>query len=113
VHEVGLMLEALALAEERARGHEASRIHRLTLRVGRLSGVDAEALTFAFDACAEGTLAEGAQLVIEEEPVSCWCARCQTEFQPADIIFACPACGELSPDIRRGRELELTSLEVS
>ena len=48
MHEVGLMQDALGLALEEARRQGASRVHQLTLRVGRLAGVEPEALAFAF-----------------------------------------------------------------
>jgi len=113
VHEVGLMQSALELAEEQARSRGATRIHRITLRVGRLAGVEPEALAFAFDVVTAGTMAEGAALQIESVPVVCSCGRCGKEFAPQDFVFACPGCGALSRDVRAGQELELTSLEVS
>ena len=113
MHEVGLMQGALELAEEQARLRGATRIHRITLRVGRLAGVEPEALAFAFDVVTAGTLAEGATLAVDPVPVICFCAACGREFAPADFVFACPTCGALSGEVRSGRELELLSLEVS
>jgi hydrogenase nickel incorporation protein HypA/HybF len=113
MHEVGLMQSALELAEEQARLRGACRIHRITLRIGKLAGVELEALTFAFEVVAAGTMAEGAALQVEAVPVVCYCCGCEKEFAPEDFVFACPACGALSQDVRSGQELELTSLEVS
>jgi hypothetical protein len=47
VHETGLALTALEIAAERTRERGATRIHRLVLRVGDLSGVVPDALRFA------------------------------------------------------------------
>jgi hydrogenase nickel incorporation protein HypA/HybF len=113
MHEVGLMQDALDLAVDEARRRGASRIHRLTLRVGRLAGVEPEALAFAFDVVASGTPAAGAEFTIEQVPVTCFCTVCRREFEPDDFVFRCPVCGGLSREVRRGRELELASLEVS
>jgi hydrogenase nickel incorporation protein HypA/HybF len=113
MHEAGLMQAALDIAADHAVRNGAVRIHRLTLRVGRLSGVEPAALAFAFDAVAAGTPAEGARLEIEAVPTICYCRGCAAEFAPADIIYACPRCGDLSGDVRSGQELELASLEVS
>jgi hydrogenase nickel incorporation protein HypA/HybF len=113
MHEVGLMQEALDLAMSEARRRGASRIHRLILRVGRLAGVEPEALAFAFDMVALGTPAAEAEFTIEQVPVVCFCLGCRQEFEPDDFIFRCPGCGELSREVRRGRELELAGLEVS
>jgi hydrogenase nickel incorporation protein HypA/HybF len=113
MHEVGLMQSAVELAVEAARQRGASRIHKLTLRVGRLAGVEPAALAFAFEAVVAGTPAEGAELVIEDVPATCACLDCGREFEPPDFIFRCPDCGALSSEVRQGRELELASLEVS
>jgi hydrogenase nickel incorporation protein HypA/HybF len=113
VHEAGLAAAALELAADHARRRGAMRVHRLTLRVGDLSGVVPEALRFALEALSAGTPAEGAVFDIEVVTVECHCPACDRPFRPADVVYACPACGRISSDVRRGHELELVSLEVS
>lgn len=113
MHEVSLMANTLDIALEHAQMQEAQKIHLLKMRVGALSGVVPEALEFAFDICTQGTIAEGAKLEIDYLPVSCYCANCQLNFQPDDVIYECPDCHQISTDIRQGKELELASLEVS
>jgi len=113
MHELALMeeLHRIALAAAAAQG--AQRIHSVMLRVGRLSGVDPDALAFAFEVVMAGGISEGARLELEVVPTRCRCGGCGQRFEPVDVIFACPICGELSADVLRGRELELTGLEVS
>ena len=113
MHEVGLMQTALTMALNHAQAVGASRIHDLTLRVGMASGVVPEALAFAFDIVSAGTAAEGAELRLETIPTRCYCPHCQQEFQPADWVYECPNCHDISTDIRQGQDLELASLEVS
>jgi hydrogenase nickel incorporation protein HypA/HybF len=113
VHEAGLAQAALEIAEERARERGATRIHRLVLHVGDLSGVVTDALRFALEALSPGTPAEGARFDIEVVPVECHCPACDRSFRPADVIYACPACGAISGDVRQGHELALHSMEVS
>jgi hydrogenase nickel incorporation protein HypA/HybF len=112
MHEVGLMQDALEIAETWARRSGAARIHRVGMRVGIQSGVVPEALEFAFEALAPGTMAEGARLDIEPVPVVCHCAACESEFVPEGPFYICPLCGGLSADVRAGRELEVATLEV-
>jgi hydrogenase nickel incorporation protein HypA/HybF len=113
VHEAGLAQTALEVAAQRARERGATRVHRLTLRVGDLSGVVPDALRFALEALSPGTAADGAAFDIEVVPVECHCGRCDRPFRPADVVYACPDCGALSGDVRRGHELELVSMEVT
>lgn len=113
MHEVGLMHEALRLALDHAKRAGATHLHGLSLRVGALSGVEAEALRLAFEVVSPGTEAEGAVLVIEEVPVECWCSGCEASFLPTDSVFRCMRCQRISDDIRLGREFDLTRVEFS
>lgn len=114
MHEVSLMEQTLEIAIAQARSQNSTQIHHLKMRVGEVSGVVPEALNFAFDVVTQGTIAEGATLQIETVPIVCHCTHCDREFHPVDAyIYECPDCGNLSFQIRSGREIELTSLEVS
>jgi hydrogenase nickel incorporation protein HypA/HybF len=113
MHEVGIIQSMLDLAIQTAQQNKASRIHQIRLRVGVMSGVVADALDFAFEVVRQGTMAAEARLDVETVPMTCWCAKCQREFQPGDFPCECPQCHELSAELRHGRELELASLEIS
>lgn len=113
MHEVGIMQSVIALAEQQARDAGAVQIHEVRLRIGRLSGVVPVALETAFAILRPGTLAAEASLSIDEVPAACWCGTCQEEFAAEEWLDACPRCGALSVHLRRGREMELASLEIS
>ena len=113
MHEFSIMQSTLETAAQKTRAAGAARIHRLKVRVGKLSGVVPEALRFAFEGLKEGSPAAEAVLEIEEVPAVCWCAGCAAEFETASLNYECPRCHQPSGDLRRGRELELASLEIS
>lgn len=114
MHELGIMQSALAAVLDQARTHQAARVNRIVLRIGRLAGVDPEALAFAFDVVAKDTLASGATLEIDAVPGRARCAHCSEVFQvDAGWIFACPRCSRLSGDLTQGRELELSRIEMT
>jgi hydrogenase nickel incorporation protein HypA/HybF len=113
MHEVGIMQEGVRMAVETAKARQASRITRLGLRVGTMSGVVPDALRFAFDMVTRETLAEGAVLEIETVPATCWCGSCQAEFECADFLNECPRCRAWSGELRHGRELDLAFVEVT
>lgn len=113
MHEVGIVQSVLEMAEKAAKREGAAHVHIIRMRVGALSGVVADALEFGFEALSVGTIAEGGTLEIEQVPVRCFCAKCEQEFETSGIVYGCPICGELSFDIRAGRELDIISMEVS
>jgi hydrogenase nickel incorporation protein HypA/HybF len=112
MHEVGIMQSALDIAQQQALAVGAKTIHEIRIRVGQLSGVVPEALDHAFIVLKEGGMAENARLVIDYVPAICWCSSCKKEFESSGMFCICPDCNIPSGDIRKGRELEIVSLEV-
>ena len=106
------MQSALDLALTEAGHAGAKRICSIRLRVGALSGVVPDAMRFAFEALAPGTAAEDATLEFEHVPARFWCAPCSEEFESGDLFAQCPRCGVPSGELRAGRDLEVTSLEI-
>ncbi len=107
------MQSTLDTAFRQARAAGGTQVHALRLRVGRLSGVVTDALEFAFEALRPGTPAADARLEIEIVPAVMWCAQCQKEFESPEFLCECPVCGGISGELRRGREMELVSVEIS
>jgi hydrogenase nickel incorporation protein HypA/HybF len=113
VHELSV---AQAIVESLGR-HEAlaggARVLAVTVRVGALSGVVPAALRFAWGPATAGTFAAGSRLDLEEVPLAVWCPACQAERElPAFPRLACPLCGAPTPEVVRGRELEILSMEI-
>ena len=113
MHELSLMdaLGQRVLAVAAREG--AERVLAIRLRIGRLAGVDPEALRFAAAVVLAGTCAEGADLCIEEVPAACWCDACGAEFLALEGQRECPRCGTLSTQLLRGRDLSLVAVDLS
>lgn len=112
MHELSVaeaMLEQ-ALAALRAAG--GGRVVRLRVSVGELSGVDPDALAFAFPVAARGTEAEGAQLEVVRCSARVECEICgaATAVEWPDV--RCGHCGADRVRIVDGRQLRLESLDV-
>jgi len=113
MHELSIAAALVDLACEASAELGASRVEVLHVRVGPLAGVVESALTFSFELAAAGTPAEGARLRFEYAPLTAFCPSCNTEKLIASVQhLQCPACGAPTPDVRSGRDLELTALEI-
>ncbi len=114
MHELSIALSLVDVASEAASRLGSVRVEALHVRIGALSGVVKEALAFSFDIATKGTPLEGARLQIEDVPVTAFCARCQSERTlDATFTLRCPICDSPLSEMRHGRELELTALEVT
>ena len=108
MHELGISRNIVAIVSDAAHGR---RVRRVTLEIGRLSGVMADAVAFCFDAVSRGTLVEGAQLEIREIDGRARCAACGAEFEVASLLTPC-ACGSRQLVRLAGEELNVKSLEL-
>lgn len=116
MHELSIAAAVVESAEDVAREQGAGPVERVTLRIGELAGVVADALRFSFGLVAEGTAVDGAELVIEEVPARARCGGadgCGTEFAVGSPpALWCPRCERPAAELLTGRELELAEVRV-
>ena len=112
MHELSIAENILSIVEDYARRNDISKVLTVKLRIGEMSGVVPDALTFCFEICAKGTIAEGASLEIEKVPLSARCRACNATFNVEGYCFLCPDCGSTEVEIISGRELQVTEMEV-
>jgi hydrogenase nickel incorporation protein HypA/HybF len=113
MHELSLMEAVRDQALAAAQSEGSSRITVIILRIGSLAGVEPEALRFAHTVVMAGTIAAGAELRIEVVIARFFCEPCQQAFDAEQGDCLCPRCGSFSRRLLQGRELELTSLQLS
>lgn len=113
MHELGIMKSTLDIALQWADRQGADRIERLGMRVGALSGVVPDALQFAFEVLKLDTIAATAQLDVESIPLQIYCRTCEREFVSDGFSHMCTLCDGFDTEIRRGRELEVTYVELA
>jgi hydrogenase nickel incorporation protein HypA/HybF len=112
MHEASIAQAIIETLEEECKKHNGH-LKKVKLRIGRATGVMPDALSFAFEACRAGTVAERAGLEIEEVPLMGRCRQCKIEFISEDDVFLiCPQCDSPWVDCISGRELEIIELEL-
>jgi len=114
MHELSIAMSMVEMATEEAAQQGGAQVRALHLRLGKLSGVVKEALLFSWEIACEGTPLAGSQLVIEEVSVAVYCPVCRTERELASIQhFFCPVCQAATPEVVRGKELQVVALEIT
>jgi hydrogenase nickel incorporation protein HypA/HybF len=112
VHEQSIVEHLLALAVQSAEQAKATKILRIYIVVGELSGVVDEAVEFYFELLGRDTIAAKARLFFMHIPAQLRCRNCDTVFAPRRMAFNCPNCNEQQVEIIAGRELYLERIEV-
>ena len=108
MHELSIARNVVAIVCERA---GPTRVARVTLEVGALSGVMADAIAFCFPIVAAGTSCAGARLEIREIAGRARCRACGAEFEAPQIGAACP-CGSRDAERTSGAELNVKEMEL-
>lgn len=109
MHELAITRNIVAIVGEAAQGRPVSRV---TLEIGKLSGVMAEAVAFCFAIAAAGTPLAGAALDIRQIDGSARCRACGGEFACDTLFSPCP-CGARDSERLRGDELNIKSFELA
>ena len=113
MHELSIAMSIVEMAQEESERRGHVQVLAVHLRLGLLSGVVKEALLSSYDMVCEATPLEGSQLLIEEIPVEVFCPKCQVQRRIRSLQqFCCPKCLTPTPDIVRGKELEVVALEI-
>lgn len=113
MHETAITSGLMKILIGQATRHGVRRIVKVTVKVGRLRAIEPRQLRACFELFAEGTLAEGAELVIDETAVRGCCNACSREFEVERFHFECPACGSNEISVLSGQELFIESFEAA
>ena len=103
-----LMDQVEAIAEER----NALTVTSIVIGIGPLSGVEVQLLRNAYPVASAGTIAEDAELIIEQLPVKVRCNHCGHEAEAPPNKLSCQQCGDWRTTLISGDELMLMSLEL-
>lgn len=109
MHELSITQGIIEISEQHAGGR---RVRGLVVEIGELSGVVPEAVEFAFEACSQGTLLEGARLNIVRIPGRGHCRTCTVDVPLTSLYDACPTCGEYGLTAVSGEEMRVREIEV-
>jgi hydrogenase nickel incorporation protein HypA/HybF len=119
VHELSIACSIIDLASEESEQRGGAAVRAVHIKLGQLSGVVKSALLSAFELAREDSPLAAARLVVEETPIVIRCPACgiDTTLDTPHAFesipsFCCARCGVPSSDVRGGRELEVTALEI-
>jgi hydrogenase nickel incorporation protein HypA/HybF len=113
VHEMSLCQGILDIIQKRAAADRFSCVMKVRLSIGALSHVGSEAISFGFDVVTRNTIAEGADLEINQPPGQAFCMACSSTVTIPARGQPCPTCGSHQLMVVGGDELRVDELEVS
>lgn len=112
MHELALAEDMIQMVEETARRERARRVKTVVLEIGRLSTVEKDALSFAFDVVKKGGAAADATLEIVDVAGAGVCAACGAAAPMEEIYTPCPVCGRHDMQPTQGTEMRVKEIEI-
>jgi hydrogenase nickel incorporation protein HypA/HybF len=112
VHELAICQALVSQVETIAQQHSAARVVSIVIGMGALSGVEAQLLRHAYPVASAGTVAEDAQLEIEQLPIRVKCSECGEESTVKPNKLLCQHCGDWRTTLISGDELMLMRVEL-
>jgi hydrogenase nickel incorporation protein HypA/HybF len=112
MHELSFAEQILKVVDGVAHENGGRKVTRVTLKVGKMSGVDKRSLSFCLDAISSGTVMAGARIeIIDVEPelVCEACGRFPVAGATAPVCPKCNRPAELSP----GMDLYVEEIELN
>lgn len=112
MHELSVCLALIEQVERIAAERGARRVTRIDLDLGPLSGVEADLLRRAYPLAASGSIADGAELVVNEVELAVHCSECDSRIPVPPNRLICGQCGSFRTRVVAGAELLLRSVEL-
>ena len=112
MHELSVAQEIIDRVAREMRGRPSARARAVGVKIGEISSVDRDALTFGFEALIKDTEWQRLALEIEYCLRRHRCSDCGTEFNVHDFETSCIACGNTKTVMISGDELDIGYIEV-
>lgn len=121
MHEFGFAYNIFKVAEATAIQHKATKITKVLLEIGELTLIVPELLKESFKMATHGSIAEGAELVIEVLPGKIKCVDCgeisqvslNEEHHIKGIdLFQCQHCQSKNTEIVDGKKANVKNIMI-
>ncbi len=112
MHEFSLAIEVIDLVQREAEKNLAASIREITIEVGDLSGVEADAFESALELLVKDSILANANINIVRTAGKGKCNACNNEFEMKYRMATCPKCQCFPSEISGGEEFRVVSLVI-
>jgi hydrogenase nickel incorporation protein HypA/HybF len=112
MHEFALASSIRDIVLETACANRGLAVRRVVCRVGALRQVVPDLIRTAFAACCADSIASGAELLIEIDPVKANCRDCGQTTNCDTMPYECPRCGSFEIALSGGSDLLVASVTI-
>ena len=119
MHELAMAQGILNAVLETAEENDAIEVTEIVIEIGRLAMLNPEQLKFMLGVLCEDTIADHAELIIENIDVEINCHNCEFEGV-ADVddsdhyapMILCPECGSHRVEVLNGKDVTVKNISI-
>lgn len=112
MHEYSIVQSLLDSCDEHLKANSATKITKVVVKIGVLSGVEPQLLESAFELFKVDTNCYEAEFIMNIQKISIHCNSCNNEQILEKNEFICPKCSSFDIKVLDGEEMFLMSLEM-
>lgn len=113
MHEMGIVLHLAKTLDETAVEEKLTRIGRVVLQIGEVSGIMTDLFTDAWDYFkGRHEVLKDSVLVLETIPAVTWCDSCKRTYETLKYGKECPYCHSGETWLRQGNECIIKEIEA-
>ncbi len=112
MHEIGVVRQVIRTVEDFAKENGIKKITGIVLDIGELSLVIPKYVDDIFKITVEGSILEGAELIMNTIPGMAECEECDEIFNVIEHEGYCPNCGSFEKEILSGKDFLIKEIHV-
>jgi hydrogenase nickel insertion protein HypA len=112
MHEYSIVQALIQQCEDIAKENDVTKVVKVFIKIGVMSGVEIHLLETAFDTFKEKTVCDKAKLEINHQKVKLHCQECEAQYEVDEMDYKCIKCESLNVKIIDGEDMYLMSLEM-
>ena len=112
MHDYHKAKDMVVFAVEKAKELGKEKVIRIFITIGDSSGYSAESVLMYFKEVSEGTVCEGAEVVVKPVKSMLECPQCGEVFPRKMMQYACPKCGTEGMPGKIGTEIKIEGIEA-
>lgn len=119
MHEFSMAQGILNAVLETAEENDANKVTDIVIQIGKLAMLNSEQLTFMLNVLIEDTIAENANIVIEDVDVEIKCYNCDYEgigdVDDSDHylpMILCPKCESHRVNVLNGKDVTIKNISI-
>ena len=112
MHEYSIVQSLLDQCEQNTKANNATKVTKVVVKIGVMSGVEPDLLKTAFDTFKEGMMCEDCEYIQHIQKIKIKCLDCNTISELEKNEYSCPKCQSVELDVIDGEDLMLMQLEL-